>query len=770
MGSRSSRLRTKIVALLVSLTALWAFAAWVTLREGLNLLWVQTLNTSVYEPSEPLLLDLQVERRLSMGYLGATAGAKPADLDARRQEVDKHAAEFRESVKGGLAGWAIDDALQERIDELDNGIDTLADVRAAVDARKIDRLAAVDIYNGVIDSVFQMYTGLAQLDDPDFAADTTTLIELNQAREQMSRVDALLTGALVAGKFTDAEYIEFAQSVGNYRLVAETAAAKLPDTDRARYDTMSEGPEFTALRTTENRIIAEARTTLKLQITAESWRNTADNAQRALLDVVLAGGGELVERATPIAAWVVVRVLLAAGLGLLTVIASIIVSITTARALLRQLERLREAARHLANERLPDVVDRLSRGETVDVATEAPPLAFGTDEIGQVGQTFNVVQETAVRVAVEQAELRRGVRDIFLNLARRTQALVHRQLTLLDEMERRHDNANQLDDLFRLDHLATRMRRNAENLIVLSGATPGRAWRRTVPLVDVIRGAVAEVEDYTRVTVLPTGDYGLAGRAVSDVIHLLAELIENALSFSPPHTEVQIKGQLVANGYVVEIEDRGLGMTSAELAAANARIANPPEFNLSATRLGLFVVSRLAERNNMKIQLRESPYGGTTAIVLIPRELIDETTPEPVAVPVGVPVSAPVAVGVTAAAPAPAQRVPLRGDEVSPPPAPKVEPPTDPAPLPPLEQRHTPTGLPVRNRQANLAAPLREAPAAVADSPTATGPSTDPAVGDRPRPPEEVRSRIASYQAGTRRARAEAPRDGAQREGADGDS
>ena len=182
------------------------------------------------------------------------------------------------------------------------------------------------------------------------------------------------------------------------------------------------------------------------------------------------------------------------------------------------------------------MVERLGRGEEVDVATEAPPLEFGDDEIGQVGQAFNAVQDTAVRTAVEEAELRRGIREIFLNLARRTQALVHRQLTLLDEMERREHDAEELEDLFRVDHLATRMRRNAENLIVLAGATPGRGWRRNVPMIDVVRGAVAEVEDYTRVDVQPMGAVPLAGRAVGDVIHLLAELIENGLSFSPPHT------------------------------------------------------------------------------------------------------------------------------------------------------------------------------------------------------------------------------------------
>ena len=160
---------------------------------------------------------------------------------------------------------------------------------------------------------------------------------------------------------------------------------------------------------------------------------------------------------------------------------------------------------------------------------------------------------------------------------------------------------------------------------MLSGSRPGRAWRRNVPMVDVVRGAVAEVEDYTRVTVLPIGSVALAGRAVGDVIHLLAELIENALSFSPPHTAVEVKGQMVANGFVIEIEDRGLGMSEEDLAMANQQIVSQQEFNLAnATRLGLYVVSRLTERHGVRAQLKESPYGGTTAVVLIPLSLVTD--------------------------------------------------------------------------------------------------------------------------------------------------
>jgi hypothetical protein len=201
---------------------------------------------------------------------------------------------------------------------------------------------------------------------------------------------------------------------------------------------------------------------------------------------------------------------------------------------------------------------------------------------------------------------------------------VHRQLSLLDVMERKRDiDPKDLEELFRLDHLATRMRRNAENLIVLSGAIPARGWRRSVPMVDVVRAAVGEVEDYTRVQVLPFGPVELAGRAVGDLTHLLAELIENAVSFSPPDTVVQIGGHMVANGFAIDIEDRGLGMSEDRLAQLNVQIARPPEFNLqSSVQLGLFVVGKLAERYGLHVMLKRSAYGGTTAVVVIPRELV----------------------------------------------------------------------------------------------------------------------------------------------------
>ncbi|MCK1805846.1 MULTISPECIES: sensor histidine kinase [Micromonospora] len=806
MGSRSTNLRTKIIALLASLTALWAFAAWVTVRDGFNLLGVQTLNARVFEPSDPLLQELQAERRLSLRYLGESDPGRLRELDAQRARTDETATALWRSVQDWRTEIPASEELMQRLGELKTELDQIGQVRADVSRKTIDRTATLTAYDEAVDAIFAVFDALGGLDDDEIAKDTAALIDLNRSRELLSQQDALITGAIAANRITVAEQTAFARLVGAQWFLADRTARELAPTDRARFERMVEGDAFQQLQTLQDRVLAAKGADVRPPVTAAAWQAAAEQAMADLRGVILAGGEDIVSRAMPVAIGVIVRLVLAAGLGLLAVIASVVVSITTARSLVRQLERLREAAFNLAHERLPSVVERLGRGDEVDVAREAPPLQFGDDEIGQVGKAFNVVQETAVRTAVEQAELRRSVRDVFLSLARRTQALVHRQLTLLDAMERREHDAEELEDLFRVDHLATRMRRNAENLIVLSGSTPGRAWRRNVPMVDVVRGAVAEVEDYTRVTVRPLGEVSLTGRAVGDVIHLLAELIENGLSFSPPQTTVEVRGQLVANGFAIEIEDRGLGMSPDELAAANARIVDRSELNLAdAARLGLFVVSRLTERHGVKVQLKESAYGGTTAVVLIPRELITadgadaaEALPAPgTALPVA---PAPDSVRSTPAGDGPA--IPSGPDGAAEPdqpaePAPQVPEPVTRAP------RLTPSGLPARTRkrQPAVAGPTTELavverrPAATTDAAEAS-PATEPeteaettpvtdaglpvrvrqaslapelrhdqteadddaADDDTARAPEQVRRMMSSYQSGTRRGRTDAAR------------
>ncbi|MGP4024550.1 nitrate- and nitrite sensing domain-containing protein [Actinomadura sp. 3N407] len=633
MRFRNSRLRTKIAALLVSLAALWVFAAWVTMREGLNLLTVSTLDQNVTRPAVTLVTELQQERRLTMIYLGSPSGQQRAALDAQRQRVDAAAATYREGVASGSVAWMASGNTEKSIKESLSRLNALTAGRSAIDARSLDRSRAAKPFDDFIDVAFRLYSSAGSVDDEAIAKDSRTLNALTRAKEILSREDALLAGVLAAGRFTPAEHAQFTQLVGTQRFLHQEAAAQLPQADRAQYGQVLKSGEYVRLRTYEDRVI-QSRTAGGAHLSPEEWQSSMLTVQKQLEQVVLDGGDRLLERAKPMGYGIVIRLMLAGGLGLIAVIASIIVSITTARALVRQLERLRGAAWELAEQRLPGVVERLGHGEKVDVAAEAPPLQFGADEIGQVGRAFNAVQETAIRTAVEQAELRRGIRDVLLSLARRTQTLVHRQLTMLDTMERRRDiDVKELEELFRLDHLATRMRRNAENLIVLSGALPARGWRNSVPMVDVVRAAVGEVEDYTRVTVLPFAPVELAGRAVGDLTHLLAELIENAVSFSPPDTVVQVGGHLVASGFAIDIEDRGLGMADEKLNEINARIADPPDFNLqSSVQLGLFVVSKLAERYNVQVSLKRSAYGGTTAVIVIPRDLIVEQGPAPSAV------------------------------------------------------------------------------------------------------------------------------------------
>ncbi|MEV0612918.1 nitrate- and nitrite sensing domain-containing protein [Nonomuraea sp. NPDC050404] len=794
MRFRKTRLRTKITAMLLSLAALWVFAAWVTLREGVNLLWVSQLDSAVSSPSDPLLFALQDERRLSNVRLSEKTVQTRKELETQRKLTDRLHGAFRESAISGAVDLALDDQGDERLADMLARLDSLKDLRQGIDAGRFNQVQASAAYNDVIDPIYALYGSLATLDDKELAKDVRSLLTLSRARELLTREDALLAGALSEGRLTSATQAEFGQAVGAWRTTAEQAASDLNDTDRAAFDNLSKSQSATRLQNLERQVLEHDAGALNPPFTSDEWKSATERFLADFNTMVLGAGDNVVDRSVPVAVNVIVRLVLAGGLGLLAVIASILLSITTARSLFAQLQKLRDAAHELSDDRLPGIVERIGHGEEVNVAKEAPALDFGDDEIGQVGQAFNTVQRTAISVAAEQAELRRSIRDILLSLARRTQGLVHRQLTVLDVMERRETDPEELKELFRLDHLAIRMRRNAENLIVLSGSAPARTWRRSVPMVDVVRGALAEVEDYTRVSLMPMGEVVLVGRAVGDVIHLLAEVIENAVSFSPPYTNVQVSGQLVANGYVIEIEDRGLGMKPEDLDAANERIAEPPEFRITGTaRLGLYVVSQLARRHDIQVVLKASPYGGTTVVVLLPQELVQlDPTPEPPddvrrdrlprrqpaatataarlpvtgenvrtlparPAPAPAPTQTPPPAPVSAPPPAPRPTaVPRPKPEAAPRPVPRPAPEPAPAPEPPAEKpaepeqqpvsEFTPGGLPLRVPQANLAPALRD------DTPTQPDFEED----DDERSPEEIRAMMGSLQSGTRRGRSQA--------------
>ncbi|MFB6892235.1 sensor histidine kinase [Kitasatospora sp. NPDC056327] len=310
--------------------------------------------------------------------------------------------------------------------------------------------------------------------------------------------------------------------------------------------------------------------------------------------------------------------------------------IRAARVLPDRLAGLQAETLALAQQEIPQIVARLQTGESVPIPPAWAPSRRAGDEVQRTADGLAAVRQAAVAAIVRQAQGREGTKKVFLNIARRTQILIHRQISMLDALEREHEDPELLRELFAVDHLATRMRRNAENLVILGGALPARRWRNAVPMVNVLRSAVSETENYSRVVVQGVPRSSLSGQAVADVIHLVAELIENGTTFSPPYTQVQVSAQEVPKGLAVEVEDRGLGMAEEEYERLNDYLANPPELDVSALgddlRLGLFVVARLAARHDIQVTLRPSPYGGTRAVVLVPAVLLEQAA-QPAAVP-----------------------------------------------------------------------------------------------------------------------------------------
>ncbi|WP_300611395.1 ATP-binding protein [Trebonia sp.] len=335
-----------------------------------------------------------------------------------------------------------------------------------------------------------------------------------------------------------------------------------------------------------------------------SWLSSASPSQRALT------GGAVI-----------------AAAGLIVVIAVVIRLTWLTRRLVAEVSRLTETASDLAEQRLPRVIAAVRNGEdgaqaAVDGgAVHQPDLTI--TEIAAASAAIADLYHAAAASAAAEAGLRNGFRQILVSLGRRNQSLLHRQLRIIDSLEQQAAHPAALADLFTLDHLTTRMRRHAESLTILSGAASGRSWSGPVPVIDVMRAAVAEVEDYTRVTVITDSDDAVAAPAVTDMIHLLAELIENATLFSPSSTRVEVRAERVANGFAIEVEDRGLGIPTEQLVLINAQLASPPDFDLAdADRLGLFVAGRLAARHGVLVSLTPSPYRGTKAVVVLPDSIV----------------------------------------------------------------------------------------------------------------------------------------------------
>ncbi|MEU5719589.1 nitrate- and nitrite sensing domain-containing protein [Streptomyces sp. NPDC020403] len=635
MRFRGKSIRRKIVALLLvpllSLTGLWVFATYITGRQAGELMGATAIVEKVGHPLEDTVRAVQGERRQTLVFLADPRASDALPLLRRqRAATDRLVADVRRSARRDDIRDALGPDAEARLDSILGEIDGLDALRDSVEKRTIDRTRALDFYNGLVDPCYRFLNGLHTRENVSMDKQVRALVGVSRAREMLSREDALITSGLVAGRLGAPELRAVSDLVANRGLLYEVNLELLPAAERTRMEQFWGSPDTEPLRTTEQRLIAAGPFRKTGAVDAARWQEVATPVLESLANDSTEMSHRFQDRAEPAGYRVLIKAGVAGVLGFVALLVSVFVSVRVGRELIRDLSRLSKDAHEVSGVRLPSVMRRLAAGEQVDVETEAPHLQYERDEIGQVGQALNTLQRAAVEAAVKQADMRRGVSEVFVNLARRNQVLLHRQLTLLDTMERRTENSDELADLFRLDHLTTRMRRHAEGLVILSGAAPSRQWRKPVQLMDVVRAAVAEVEDYERIEVRRLPRIGVGGPAVADLTHLIAELLENATVFSPPHTAVQVHGERVANGFTLEIHDRGLGMPPEVLLDANLRLAETPDFELSDTdRLGLFVVSRLAQRQNVRVSLQTSPYGGTTAVVFIPAQLLTDAPDTP---------------------------------------------------------------------------------------------------------------------------------------------
>ncbi|WP_067458852.1 nitrate- and nitrite sensing domain-containing protein [Actinomadura macra] len=791
MVRRTQSVKTRIVLLLVppiaALVVLWVYAAATTLGDSLRQTRAQTFTDKVIKPTDAMIAALQDERRMSLSYLGDEATIGRSGFDAQRARTDRTRTAFRKAAADSSIRGAATPETRRRMVDLAESLGEVESVRRSIDQGLIDRAETLGRYTAFIDRAAEIYEEPRSADER-IVRDTRLLIGLERARENLSREDALVTGALAARKISDAEHLRLVQFAGARTFLYDDSIRSLSGADRVQYDAIVASPEFTLFRRLEERLMQAGATEGRPLVDIGAWHTSTEsvNAQFASLSSTIRSA--TAERGAQQADSVLLRLFLAGGVGLLAVVAAVVVAVQMGRRLISESRDMAETVTVFTRDRLPLISELVRRGQPLP-AGEAPPAiapapadglmddatppdgtaisgarrdaregpVFTVTEIRRIDEAFAEARRAVIRASAGEAAAHQRLNDVFVTLARRNQSLLQRLLGRLEAMERGTEDPDALAALFELDHLATRMRRHAEGLVILSGRPSGRTWRHPVRLMDVARAAASEIEDYTRVEVVPMGRAALLGRAVADTIHLIAELVENAAAFSPPNTRIRVTGGEVAHGFAIEIEDRGLGLERDELARLNELLSGDPELKLDdSVQLGLFVVARLAARHGMRVSLRSSAYGGVVAIVLIPHALVVEAGPEgaggsgeyrPLVAVSRTPVepaveqaqltpryasTSPLAVPPQLAVPPPRREEDRAGDggpERQPRSAPEIG----------------ADGLPRRRRQASLAPQLREAP-------------PDPSGEQEPaeRSPEAARSMLSRMQSGWQRGREDA--------------
>lgn len=608
----------------VCLCGLWGYTADGLVSRQSDLHAAADRISSVARPSQDVVSRLQTERRLTAVWQASGSTAARKDLDTARTKTDTAVQKYRKASglnNKGLQSWS---------KSLSDALVFLPERRSAIDDQSLSATDTFQYFTDTVSNGVGLVGAAVRSNDGRLEHGADATLSIAQITEMLSREDAVLSAALPAHKLSATargqfdEYLAVQRQLRSSLVISDlpgggaSTAARLADNAQSntvsRIEDSVAGGQGTALPqlATEWPTSAGARTEDLQGLAANSLADLADSAANR-------GDEQLIGALAGTAA-----VLLALAGGVL-------LALRSRRSTLRRLADLQARTDELSGVWLPRLLTRIESGERVPRPNLAPQGHQATDEIERIAGAIDQLGRVAADTVIRQSLGREGTEKVFAQLIRRTQILIHRLISLLDDLERKHEDSDLLKDIFKVDHLATRVRRHAESLVILSGAAPSRRMTAPVSIIDVMRSAVAETESYTRVKVknMPADrQLALAGRAVADVTHLLAELIENGTSFSPPDTQVFVSASKVGKGLVVHIEDHGLGMPQEMLDSANELLSNPPRLDMTALsedpRLGHFVVARLAERHRIKVELRDSVYGGTLVVVLLPTALLEE--------------------------------------------------------------------------------------------------------------------------------------------------
>ncbi|MFI0349165.1 nitrate- and nitrite sensing domain-containing protein [Actinomadura sp. 9N407] len=625
---------TRLVVLILIPAVLAGILAGLRVRDGVVEAGVYTRIEQLATLSDRvggLVQELEDERDLTVQFLTAPRAGQDQALKDQQAVTDRAAGQVRGTLEGVGEGYS--SLVIAKIGDVRYRLQSLPGVRDIAGAKSASATSTLDIYSQLIVALLDLNDLVAQgSPSAQVAESTRAFAALARAKDNASQERALVAAVILQGRFAtpaDRERLLATRSqhesqMALFRTTATTEQRQLFE------DTVT-GPEIGQVEGTYQQVLVSSDASAALSVRplrgrdALAWEKASTvrlgqmrEVERSLASSIVRDSRELKDSAY-------LGVVIDATLLLIGLLLAALATGAVARSLVRPLRRLQIGALEVAGTRLPGLVDRLRDPEAAAEGIEVEPIDVdSTDEIGQVARAFDEVHREAVRLAADEAVLRGNINAMFVNLSRRSQSLIERQLKLIEDLEQSERDEEQLGNLFRLDHLATRMRRNCENLLVLGGQDQVRRWNRPVPLIDVVRASLSEVEQYERVALRVQGDMTVTGAVVNDLVHLLAELVENATVFSAEHTRVTVSGQLLSGGgAMLQITDAGVGMSTEELDQANWRLANPPVIDFSAARrMGLFVVGRLAVRHGVRVELRAAQGGGLTAFVVLPEMVI----------------------------------------------------------------------------------------------------------------------------------------------------